>query len=100
MLTMPIKREWYNMIWHGKKLEEYRANTPYYAARFAKYAGRIIKVRLRNGYRDWDRTMEVTVRPVLRNGAKPEWGGDPDEVCWVLEILEVKDVTEYGPAQV
>lgn len=100
MLTLPIKHEWYNMIWNGTKPEEYRADTPYYAARFARYEGQAIRVRLRNGYRAGSPTLEAVVVPRRRAGAKPEWGGDPDKVCWVLEILAVRDVTERGTAQV
>lgn len=107
MLTLPIKGKWYDMIRSGEKLEEYRANTPYYDARFARHLGKPVKVRFRNGYRADSPTMEVVIRPMFRKGAKPEWGGDPDKFCWVLEILNVielerisKEEAEHGTAQV
>lgn len=96
MLTLPIKKRWFGMIRSGEKLEEYRADTPYYAARFARYRGTPVNVRLRNGYRADSPTLEALVRPMLRKGAKPEWGGDPDKVCWVLEIWAVREATEHG----
>lgn len=92
MLTLPIKKKWYDMILSGEKPEEYRADTPYYAARFAKYEGRSVVIRLRNGYRADSRTMEVVVVPRRRTGAKPEWGGNPKERCWALAILDRKEV--------
>lgn len=32
MLTLPIKRQWYDMILCGQKREEYREDNPYYFA--------------------------------------------------------------------
>lgn len=100
MLTLPIEAKWFNMIRSLEKWEEYRADTPYYSARFKRYEGQAIRVRLRNGYRAESPTLEAVVVPRHRAGAKPEWGGDPDKVYWVLEILAVRDVTEHGTAQV
>ena len=37
MLTLPIKKKWYDMILSGEKKEEYRAVSPYYTMRFRKY---------------------------------------------------------------
>lgn len=91
MLTLPTKAKWFNMIRSGEKLEEYREDTPYYAARFARYFGIPVKVRFRNGYRENSPAFDAIVCPVRRKGAKPEWGGDPDKVYWVLEILEVTE---------
>ncbi len=34
MLTLPIKKKWYDMILSGAKREEYRDITPYYQKRF------------------------------------------------------------------
>ena len=36
MLTLPIKRQWYDMILCGQKREEYREDNPYYRSRFEK----------------------------------------------------------------
>lgn len=33
MLTLPIKQEWFDMICHGEKREEYREATEYYQTR-------------------------------------------------------------------
>ncbi len=97
MLTLPIKGEWYGMILHGEKLEEYRADTPYYAARFARYENQPLRLRLRNGYRANSPTLEAVVVPRRRAGARPEWGArNPVEVCWVLEIQEAHEVG-HGP---
>ena len=39
MLTLPIKKKWFDMILYGKKKEEYREIKPYYNSRFAKALG-------------------------------------------------------------
>ncbi len=96
MLTLPIKGKWYGMILRIEKLEEYRADTPYYAARFARYEGQPLRLRLRNGYRADSPTMEAVVVPRRRTGAKPEWGGNPAEMCWALEIQEAHEIG-HGP---
>ena len=36
MLTLPIKKKWFDMIKSGEKKEEYREIKPYYDIRFAK----------------------------------------------------------------
>lgn len=38
MLTLPIKKKWFDMILSGEKKEEYREIKPYYDSRF-KYIG-------------------------------------------------------------
>lgn len=36
MLTLPIKKKWFDMIFSGDKKEEYRKLSEYYATRFRK----------------------------------------------------------------
>ena len=36
MLTLPIKKKWFDMIKSGEKKEEYREIKPYYDSRFLK----------------------------------------------------------------
>lgn len=62
MLTLPIKRQWYDMILCGQKREEYREDNPYYRSRFEKLFDlspealadpvrqKASVLRLRNGY--------------------------------------------------
>jgi len=92
MLTLPIKKKWFDMIKCGDKLEEYRARSPYYESRFSKYMGKEITVKFRNGYRSDSPAIVCLVVPFLAPG-RPEWGGKFDEVYWVLYIHNVKAVT-------
>lgn len=89
MLTLPIKKRWFDMIVSGEKLEEYRDDTPYYAGRFgvSELLHKPLNVCFRKGYRADSPKIYCTVIPCRRFGAKPEWGGDPDKLCWVLQII-------------
>lgn len=78
MLTLPIKRQWYDMILCGQKREEYREDNPYYRSRFEKLFDlspealadpvrqKASVLRLRNGYNAAADTMEITA--VLQHG--------------------------------
>ena len=78
MLTLPIKRQWYDMILCGQKREEYREDNPYYRSRFEKLFDlspealadpvrqKASVLRLRNGYTAAADTMEITA--VLQHG--------------------------------
>lgn len=56
MLTLPIKKQWFDMILSGEKKEEYRDITDYYTARFRNvwgypaYWGEAHQLKFRNGY--------------------------------------------------
>lgn len=96
MLTLTIKKKWFDMICSGEKKEEYRELSPYYYSRFSRYLGwRTVKgekkkeeffCRLRNGY---DMTSpSVVVRCTVSVGTgKPEWGAEAGERYYVLKIL-------------
>jgi hypothetical protein len=98
MLTLTIKKKWFDMILPGEKKEEYRECSRYYFQRFRKHLGckfingeRVkdeFMVRLRNGY---DTTSpSVVARCTVRLGSgKPEWGAEPGKGYYVLSILSL-----------
>lgn len=88
MLTLPIKREWFDMIASGEKGEEYREITPYYEARLEKYmhAGRF-RIILRAGYRKNSPKMSCLVR-VSKGTGRPEWGAEAGKQYYVLRICD------------
>ncbi|WP_101698522.1 hypothetical protein [Clostridium minihomine] len=86
MITLPIKKKWYDMIESGEKCEEYRALSPHYKSVFQKWIGIPIKVRFRNGYRADSPTLERTVVPRVGRG-RPEWGAEPGKGYFVLAIV-------------
>lgn len=107
MLTLPIKRKWFEMIVNREKLEEYRSFTPYYTTRFFnalckdtniskdafidsvfnnEFQDKVFYLLLRNGYNSNSPTVMVSVTLSYGSGEK-EWGWEED--CYILHIQEV-----------
>lgn len=96
MLTLPIKKQWFDMIVSGEKKEEYREIKPYYTIRFksigllskktANPTGEMLALILQNGYGKDAPKMMAFVRLLIRKG-KPEWGAEPEKTYYVLKIL-------------
>ena len=101
MLTLPIKKKWYDMILSGDKKEEYREIKPYYTSRFrnnfAMYPYSVIPcgydwdrkpIRFRNGYSKDSPSFVATCTLTIGEG-KPEWGAKQGEQYYILEIRNV-----------
>lgn len=104
MLTLPIKKKWFDMIITGDKLEEYRKITPYYESRFKNLFGEIDDegnhvlneestrnhriIKLKNGYAANSPfvIVEVTLREDF--GVR-DWGAEPLELYFVLTIRKI-----------
>ena len=115
MLTLPIKKKWFDMIVSGEKKEEYREIKPYYDSRFMNAFGfRLVGgqmvygeaateeirkpwpvlVVFRNGYsKD---SPEVVCKCTLQFGrGKPEWGAEPGKLYYVLKIEKEEEVRNH-----
>ena len=94
MLTLPIKREWFDMILAGVKKEEYREIKPYWEVRlrnaFGDYgiATARKKVMFRNGYGRNARCFIAVCSYKIGSG-RTEWGAKPREQYFVLTIHEI-----------
>jgi len=95
MLTLPVKKKWFDMIWTGGKNEEYREIKPYWRKRFStagltfengmpKAAGEVLFV---NGYGNARPAIRATVRISIGQG-RPEWGAEPEVLYFRLKILK------------
>ena len=111
MLTLPIKKKYYDQILQGIKKEEYREIKPYYTSRFSKaligISGenienyikdnsekyRRFKVKFRNGYSRNSPSFIATVSIYIGEG-NPEWGAEPNKRYYVLKIIEIAEVKE------
>ena len=96
MLTLPIKKQWFDMILSGEKKEEYRDMTPYYTKRFWNlWRGSLIggradrQIRFRNGYRKIAPSAIATVTISCGIG-KPEWGAMPGKTYYILHIRKIE----------
>ena len=95
MLTLPIKKKWFDMILSGEKKEEYREIKPYYDSRFLHaWQGSLIggraprKIRFRNGYAATSLSFVATCTLDIGEG-KPEWGAEPGKQYYRLHIVDV-----------
>lgn len=115
MITLLIKKKWFDMIRTGEKKEEYRDIKPYYITRFLKemrfpkswrknqndikwFLAELeqiapnfytdITIQFRNGYHKDAPTLLCKCR--LRVGyGKPEWGAEPEVKYFILDIIEI-----------
>lgn len=94
MLTLPIKKKWFDMILSGEKKEEYREKNYYYYSRFSGRGlgdNSIREILLRNGYGKDRPTIKCKVKITWGYG-KPEWGAEPNKEYFVLKILSVEEL--------
>lgn len=98
MLTLPIKKKWYDMILSGEKKEEYRELKPYYDIRFQKLSKEAFdckrgyfEILFRNGYSKDSPTIKCRISLAINYG-KPEWGAESGKLYYVLKILSVEEV--------
>ena len=105
MLTLTIKKKWFDMILSGEKKEEYREIKPYYETRFMNvygiawiYGGIKVKGRespikeilFRNGYSK--ESPQFVAKCALHTGTgKEEWGAEPEKEYYVLKIHEITE---------
>lgn len=101
MITLPIKKKWFDMILSGEKKEEYREIKPYWTSRFDK----IFFFAPWDGYPTDDDEHEIMFRNGYGKNApsfiarctldvskgKEEWGAEPGKEYYVLRILEVRE---------
>ena len=86
MLTLPIKKVWFDMIATGEKLEEYRDISDYYNSRFKN--GKTKEIFLRNGYSRFSPTIKVSVK-ISQGFGKEIWGANLNKKYWILTILKI-----------
>ena len=109
MLTLPIKKKWFDMIKSGEKKEEYREIKAYYASRFYRnYIASGVgleeyllkenanpevhkEIIFRNGYRKDSPSIECYVR-IKKGYGKEKWGSIPGKRYYVLTILSMREL--------
>lgn len=87
MLTLVIKKKWFDMIDKGEKLEEYRDITPYYNSRLGLHEGTEQEIRLRNGYSSSSPILQITAL-ITKGTGNPNWGASEGKEYWVLKIKQ------------
>lgn len=92
MLTLPIKKKWFDMILNGVKEEEYRVQTDYYRSRFTKLFNSldtdVKEIAFRNGYSS--KSPLFVAKCTLHMGeGKTEWGAELGKEYYKLKIHEI-----------
>ena len=101
MLTLPIKRKWFDMILSGEKTDEYRENTAYWRRRLLYRAqpingeGTAWLLALRNGYRSDSPKAIVEISDITVGTGNPEWGAEPGVEYLRLHIKRVVKYDGY-----
>lgn len=111
-MILTIKRKWLEKIRSGEKQEEYRALSPYYAARFKRFLGweflpasqaqvesalraagsvQFKDVILRAGYSLSAPATMISGYITISTG-NPEWGAAEGEEYYVLHITGMEDM--------
>lgn len=97
MITLPIKKKWFDMILSGEKKEEYRNITPRYTKMFQNAANNEgnLWLILRNGYRSDSPSIKVFVHCSIGTG-NLNWGAEQNTNYFVLQILK-KESCRFDP---
>lgn len=116
MLILPIKKKWFDMIASGQKKEEYREIKPYYnkclgnevigfpfteaiienfenIKAYDENRFKNFEVVLRNGYRSDSPKQKCKCKIRIGQG-KEEWGAEPGKEYYILEILDILEVSD------
>ena len=115
MLTLTLKKKWFDMILSGEKKQEYRDIKPYYTRRFQKIAAPYYLDDAKSWNRMWEEECRVgwfaddPLEVCFRNGyakdaptfcarvslrigtGRPEWGAEDGREYYVLDIHEIRE---------
>lgn len=108
MLTLPIKKKWFDMILSGEKQEEYREIKPYYDSRFYHIKATPTEKKETDSIAEFNIHIETIKEVIFRNGysknspsikckvdittgeGKEAWGAEPNKKYFILKILSVE----------
>lgn len=95
-LHLTLKKKWFDMILSGEKKFEYRELKPYWRKRFVIEGthppitvSNFDHILFRNGYSNQSPKMIVELNGISIGFGKPEIGGDPNNLQFVLSLGEV-----------
>ena len=89
ILTLAIKKKWFDLIKAGEKKEEYREIKPYYQTRFDKP---LTHIRFTNGYGNSVPSVTVELLGISKGIPKPEWSEGTIEQGTEVYVLSLGGV--------
>ena len=87
IVSMPIKKQWFNMILRGIKKEEYMEIKEHWRKRLLH--DKTTHLKLINGYGKDKPYLLVELKNISIRTGKEEWGAVPGEHYYVLELGEI-----------
>jgi hypothetical protein len=96
IVTLPIKKKWFDMILSGEKKEEYRELKPYWDKRLS---GNRLVLKLVNGYGKHRPYILIDCLCHKYGIGKPEWGAPSYKVHILClgQILNTDNLQEIKP---
>ena len=101
MLTLPIKKKWFEMIVLGAKTVEYREPSEYWITRLRherlvqdvplNYCG--LRLRLRAGYAKHSPSAIIALEKIDKGYGYESWGAEPGKEYLRLHIAKVEEVS-------
>ena len=96
VLTLIIRKKWFDMILSGRKREEYRERKPYWLKRLInkngltwKYLPRKDAVLFYEGYRKERRAMLVEIIDIGFGTGRPDWGAEAGKTCIIIQLGKI-----------
>ena len=85
-LYLTIKKEPFEMIKNGIKLEEYRDINEYYDKKFSRPYKTVL---LQNGYSPDSPRIEVEILSIVKKRAVPEWCGGYNGILYAIKLGKI-----------
>lgn len=101
ILHLTLKREWFDKISSGEKIEEYRAITKYWITRLCCTKNILDGfqdwdiIEFRNGYSKTSPSMQVECEGVDVKEGKPEWGANVGTEYFVIKLGKILSIKNY-----
>lgn len=82
VLSLSLKKHWFQMIESGYKKEDYRDITPYYIRRIGYNINSITEVV----FSDFYRVMRFEVESITIGSPNPLWTFNPDRTVYIIRL--------------
>lgn len=101
LLSLTLKKQWFDLIASGEKKEEYREIKPYWISRFQAWGNVFDECRdfntveFRNGYSKDAPTMRLECEGISTGRGKTEWGAPSQEV-YIIKLGKILSIKNYN----
>jgi len=86
VLHLTLKKQWFDMVESGEKLEEYREIKPYWDVRLAKNYD---VIKFRNGYSKDSPVIIIELNEVFKGFGLEKWGAPRSGPVYILKLGKI-----------